>query len=277
MLIEHGLKTLSEDAKFSTPPSDLSPSHLPLTEIKILPSVFQPRIIKDDPLASDKHITVLANAICTEPSHHLDPMTIWWSGKEWYVIDGHHRHEAYSQINKLKKLKIDSVPVEVFRGTIDEAIKRSLFANSKDKLRMSPRDKLNSAWRLVCRGVHSKSELQAMTGASTSTIATMRKKLTEIQADFPDKRSRIKNYAAIGMTWNEARQYGKEITEFDDEAARELMVKLARELGKCFGDKLSSNPQITAGALEIYSENLCNRMKELWAEDIAQFNDDADI
>lgn len=276
VFIEHGLKRLSEDKKYSVSPQDPNPKCLTLGDIATLPSVFQPRNISADPLASEKHIAVLVNAIKNEPSHHLDPISVWWSGKEWYVIDGHHRYQAYIHTEKSKKLKIGSVPIEVFQGTLEEAIRRSLNANLKDKLRMSPKDKLNSAWRLVCLGGYSKTEIQTMTGASTSTVASMRKKLAEIQVDFPDKRSRIKNYAAIGMTWGEARHHGKEHIDFDDDAAREEMVKLARALGDHFGNQLASNPQITAGALEIYSENLCNRIKALWAEDIELLFEDSE-
>ena len=276
VLVEHGLRTLTADAKMKWSPSDPNPKSLKLEEINLLPSVFQPRTISDDPLASEKHITVLTAAIRNETTHYLDPMTIWWSGRSWYIVDGHHRYKAYIRTNKNGKLKIDTVPVEVFQGSIDEAMARSLQANSKDKLRMSSRDKLNSAWRLVCREEHSKSELQSKTGASTSTVASMRKKLAEIQADYPDKRGRTKNYVAIGMTWGEARHYGTDSTSFDDEAIRKLMASLAERLGEKFGNQLASNPQITAGALEIYSENMCNRIKQIWADDIAILKEDTE-
>jgi len=269
VLVEHGLRMLTADAKMKWVPPDQNPKTLKLEEIHLLPSVFQPRTISDDPLASEKHTTVLVAAIRNEPTHNLDPMTIWWSGKHWYIVDGHHRYSAYIKANKTGKLKIDAVPVEVFQGSIDEAIERSLQANSKDKLRMSAKDKLNSTWRLVCLGDYSKNELQSKTGTSTSTIASMRKKLAEIQLDYPDKKGRTKNYAAIGMTWGEARHHGSDPTSFDDEAVRQLMANLAERLGEKFGNQLASNPQITAGALEIYSENMCNRIKQIWAEDIA--------
>jgi hypothetical protein len=269
VLVEHGLRTLTADAKMKWSPPDPNPKSLKLEEIHLLPSVFQPRTISDNPLASERHITVLAAAICNETTHNLDPMTIWWSGRSWYIVDGHHRYNAYIKTNKNGKLKIDAVSVEVFQGSIDEAMAWSLQANSKDKLRMSSRDKLNSAWRLVCREEFSKSEIQRKTSVSTSTIASMRKKLAEIQADYPDKRGRTKNYAAIGMTWGEARHHGVDSTTFDDEAIRKLMINLAEQLGKKFGNQLASNPQITAGALEIYSENMCNQIKGIWASDIA--------
>jgi hypothetical protein len=267
--IEQGLKRLHQEANFNNDQPALNLKKLKLKDIQVLPSVFQPRTIAHDPLSSEKHISVLVTAIRNEPSHNLDPMTVWWSGKYWYIVDGHHRYDAYIKVNETGKLKIESVAVEVFRGNINDAMERSLQANSKDKLRMSAKDKLNSAWKLVCHGGYSKNDLQSKTGTSSSTIATMRKKLGEIQADYPDKRNRMKNHVAIGMTWGEALHYGRSHTPFTDDAIKELMVKLAKELGRHFGNQLSSNPQITAGALEIYSENLCNQMKQIWAAEIA--------
>lgn len=272
--IEQGLKQLLTEARLHRPPPQEEPTSLEIREIHTLPSVFQPRTIDDDPIASERHITILRNAINTNPLHLLDPLTVWWSGKNWYVIDGHHRYEAYSQNSKAKNSAITDVPISRFIGSIEEAQDFSLQSNSKDKLRMSSRDKLNNAWRLVCLGNHSKSEIQSKTGASTSTIANMRKKLLDIQRDFPDKRTRIDNYAALSITWGAAKQYGNTHNEFGDKEAREQMIRLARELGKLFGNQLSSNPQITAGALEIYSPNLCNRIKQLWAEEIAVHRDE---
>ena len=78
VLVEHGLRMLTADAKMKWVPPDQNPKTLKLEEIHLLPSVFQPRTISDDPLASEKHTTVLVAAIRNEPTHNLDPMTIWW-------------------------------------------------------------------------------------------------------------------------------------------------------------------------------------------------------
>ena len=53
--------------------------------------MFQPRTFKGFAGASETHIEGLMFAIRHAPDHLIDPIDIWWSGKRWLVIDGHHR------------------------------------------------------------------------------------------------------------------------------------------------------------------------------------------
>ena len=55
-------------------------------------------------------------------------------GEHYYVIDGHHRVDAYHSAKWSRP-----IPVEVFHGTVDEARIEALVRNSKDKLRMTSR------------------------------------------------------------------------------------------------------------------------------------------
>jgi hypothetical protein len=74
----------------------------------------------------------------------LEPLTIFWVGNAWLLIDEHHRYQAYRKTGY-----IEPVPVTVFSGTLDQAIGQALKGNSKDKLAMSKSEKTNAAWRLV--------------------------------------------------------------------------------------------------------------------------------
>ena len=57
-------------------------------------------------------------------------MLVWWSGKCWRVIDGHHRFLAYKQAAGDSKhpLDIDAVPVEVFEGDLLGFIKTEMVS-----------------------------------------------------------------------------------------------------------------------------------------------------
>ena len=105
---------------------------------------------------------MLAMAVRTSPNHLLDPVLIWWSGKRWRVIDGHHRMMAYQQTTTDTKrpVKIDAVPVEVFEGTLHEAIHEATRRNSKDKFAMSKTDKLERAWKFTAMGGMSRGDCE---------------------------------------------------------------------------------------------------------------------
>jgi hypothetical protein len=78
------------------PPPD-SPSTLPHRQIRLEPLVFQPRTFKGFAGASEAHIEGLMYAIRHAPDHLINPIDIWWSGKRWLVIYGHHRLYAYGR------------------------------------------------------------------------------------------------------------------------------------------------------------------------------------
>jgi hypothetical protein len=70
------------------------PTALPLASIKLWPKVFQHRGFAGH--ASKGHVLRLAAAIRQSKSHTLDPITVWWDGRAWACVDGHHRRDAYA-------------------------------------------------------------------------------------------------------------------------------------------------------------------------------------
>ena len=99
------------------------------------------------------------------------PITVYWIGKTWCCIDGHHRLKAYQAERKMWS----TVPVQVFSGTLDSAIGRALEGNSKDKLPMQRQEKSGAAWRLVVGTSLSKAIQAQASGVSESQIALMRR------------------------------------------------------------------------------------------------------
>jgi hypothetical protein len=236
-------------------PEDCTPVSLPLRDIHIASIVFQPR-----ELFSDRHVKSLLAAIRSQGGKPLDPITVWHSGKHWYVIDGHHRLEAYRQFNtEYPKRKLNRIPVKAFRGSLAEAICVSAKANSKDKLPMRQEDKSNIAWRLVCLDDPSLTAngIGRAAGVSRRTVQTMRKTFKSLNEN------RHKD-ELLNLTWAAASRLasGETLGEWDEDAAEKQGAAWAERLGKQFGKAFAASPRAAAFALRYYSPDLPQRLIE---------------
>jgi Recombinase/Recombinase zinc beta ribbon domain/ParB-like nuclease domain len=117
-----------------------------LDHLRIADQVFQWRRIGYDIEASTDHVLGLARALVNN-GKPLEPILVLPIGEHYYVIDGHHRIDAYHSVKWSRP-----IPVENFDGTVDEARIEALVRNSKDKLRMTTEDKTEGAWKLVKEG-----------------------------------------------------------------------------------------------------------------------------
>lgn len=250
MPFSEGLQELSGELNSGCLPTE-TPRSLHLNQIRMAHSVFQPRQF-DDLASSETHIECLVKAINDEPSHTLDPVLVWWSGKYWRVIDGHHRILAYKRY--FEKIKHDScIPVSVFEGSLLEAVMESTRTNSKNKLCMSQDDKLNRSWQLtIIGGQLSKSMIAKSCKVGTATVGRMRKKLKELKPIFGAEW----HAECLAMTWKEATIYGRVQRIIDDDWEVKLAKQWSRRLAKAFGKKLASQPSVAGKAIQFYSEQL---------------------
>ena len=108
--------------------------------------MFQWRIREDNLAADIAHIRELARTI-EDKKRPLDPILVTAVGKKFYVVDGHHRLEAY-RLAKWRK----EIPVRYFEGNLKEAQEEAWRRNYKNKLPMRHADKLEAAWRSVRGG-----------------------------------------------------------------------------------------------------------------------------
>lgn len=174
----------------------------------------------------------------------LDPILVWWAGDQFFVIDGHHRLAAYDYA------KWDQpIPVEVFEGSFDDARLRALQGNVKDKLPMSKTAKANAAWRLVKEGQMGKDETADLDLVSRSTVATMRRKLREMEAAGDEH--------ATTLDWVNARRWPGGYVEPDadwrDKKIQQLSdYFLKHGIAKAFID----DPQIATEALALIDPDL---------------------
>jgi hypothetical protein len=242
------------------------PQELPLPKIKVWPGVFQHRGRRE--ASGERHVRDLAAAIKKTHSKTLDPLTVWWDGKSWACIDGHHRLDAY----RVAVGSNHSIPVQVFEGTLEEAMSRAALANTKDKLPMSSAEKSNSAWRLVSATSLSKRQIADSSGVGESTVASMRRILAQLTARAtPADDFDVSPSADLrDLSWGDARRLaaGEEAGDFDWEVANEKKAQeWALAIRRALGKEGGKYPEILARALDIYDSRLVSRLVDHWRED----------
>jgi len=217
-------------------PSPL-PSRLPLSEINLLPELFQPRGANG---IVERHVQELKRSIKNQGE--LEPVVVTWFGPNAYLIDGHHRIAAYEQARHTAP-----IPVIAFEGTVKEAVLEAGKANSRAKLPMDTQGRQNFGWRLVMMGGYSKKEIRTASGISDGQVANMRRTAKLLGEE-------AYQYA----TWWRAQQAAKGMTSeplSDDETEARLEAlanDYADRMAKMFSTKLAQNPELAARAFAVY-------------------------
>jgi ParB-like chromosome segregation protein Spo0J len=208
------------------------------------------------------HIYTLAKAI--HEGDPLDPLLVMPVGKDFYVIDGHHRLAAYDTAGWTKE-----IPVVVFEGNLTEARVRALSSNVKDKLPMTAQAKSAAAWTITKEdlGALTAEEVRRLTGVSVRQVRFMRKVWRELNAKEGVEPANLKR-----LTWKSARDLweGNEPdTDFDQDGwkarkAQEVVDLITRHN---LTTGLLQDVEVTALALQMLSERLPAALIEQWATD----------
>jgi hypothetical protein len=252
-----------------TAPTNDTELLLDRNRVSQMASVFQPRN-RDGYFYADKgHIASLAEAIGKNPENpnYLDRITVWWGGDRWYVIDGHHRLDAYRERGVHK-----AIPAKVFSGSLDEAMAHSGAANSRDKLPMSKDDKLAFAWRLTLTTGLSKSRISRACAISVGTIHNMRAVRDKLMADTENT---VEDLLSEG--WKQSNMRARGIESYrshpdPDNAVRERADVYRERLYKVLGNKPHTDPEAFAMALLLSDARLPAKLMESGAWSSAFFD-----
>lgn len=268
--IERVAKEAQDNA--TNPPPE-KPAKLSPDAVKMEPKVFQQRSLEGFIDDSESHIGKLMDAIRFARGNEIEPLDIWWAGRRWVVVDGHHRLKAYRRLESDPKARMKSVrvPVRVFEGTLAQAIAKSVEGNSKDKLPMSKEEKSDAAWRMVCMDVMSKPEIATASSRSEATVARMRRTRREILDKIKKgEAEELRAEGLVDLSWEEAQRIerGEDLPVKDEEWVERQAAAWARAFGKHFKDKLRKSPEAFARAIEIYSHELPKLLIEspMWTE-----------
>lgn len=225
------LKTKAE----AEPIPKVLPDHLPISDIATETALFQPRGL------AANHVHDLTRV--AKSGRLFDPLVVIQIGGTAYLVDGHHRREAYLNANVTAP-----VPVVYFSGSIEEAVLEAGRANSKAKQPMTNTERQDFAWRLVRLSTYTRNQVAEAAGVSVRQVATMRDVLKQLGDDAFEHESWWKARSAAA---------GRESLSFNTDDEREEWLEatasdLARRLRKEFTGKLIANPELAARALNIY-------------------------
>lgn len=272
---DRGWEELLKEWDAGRPAPKEDPTELALEEISLARSVMQPRDLDWNIMQSEKHVKNLMKVIRDRPDHKLEPITVWWSGKTWRIVDGHHRYAAYRALSDAPKKEriVVKVPVKVFRGGPMQAVLMARGENSKDKLPMSDKEKSNAAWQMIVTAMldpeRAKSEgitsdlISEKCGRSPRTMTIMRSRVKTILEIAPDANLQR-------MTWDEARDFTGDPKDPDADDYDKLQERLANEfcqvMQKYLYDRPLKSPKAMAMALMKMSPTLPRLLQREWVE-----------
>lgn len=257
---------LKEQVAKGKPAPDAGPVFLTLRSIKMRPEVFQHRTVREHESAA--YVRRMADAL--EAGRSLPPLKVWWDGKGWTCVDGHHRCKAYSMAGQ----QDTSVPVEVFKGTPEDALAVAADANTKDKLQMSPTEKLNAGWRLVVMAEDmSKTKQATASDVSDRQIAYMRKAKGQLMKEHGLDRD-----ALAELSWDEARTKaaGQQRPEWDEGEEERRAEAMAAKLRKALGNTAERQPRLFMMAVERYSGMLAKGLEQEYVEAYLQAREETE-
>ncbi|WP_338241611.1 ParB N-terminal domain-containing protein [Aurantiacibacter hainanensis] len=205
---------------------EAEPSELQLDEINQAPAVFQVRYdsLAFSPGQSAKHVENLSKAIRSDGA--LDPVSVAAFGNKWYLLDGHHRIEAYQRTGWHA-----AIPVRPFTSP-ERGLPRVLWAqslslaeNKKDRLNISGADRQDAAWRAVLQDFGSISEIASMGGVSRRQVSNMRQAKTAL-LEAGHKLPRLMSWG-----WRQA-MFERRRLDDDGPSNFDFQEKLRRDLAK---------------------------------------------
>lgn len=232
---------------------------VPVNELLVAEKVFQWRGEHSDLHAEERHMRELMRTV--ELGRDLEPIVVITLRKKPYVVDGHHRLAAYAALGK------KNVPVRHFKGDLQAAFFNSLDTNICDKLPITRKDKFEAAFRLV---KHKIQYVLPMTWEEIAQRAVVGERLVyKMQAMLQ------KDPKAWASSWvttlQNARDQETDYQPGSDEFRYEHARKMADQIMSKVHMNLTQNPDITAMALGMISEELPRALIEEWTEEVMEF------
>jgi ParB-like chromosome segregation protein Spo0J len=230
------------------------------SDIRVAEKVFQWRLPARNLLPRDDHILELARAL--RDGAKLPPILVFPVGREYYVMDGHHRLAAYDTEGWSRM-----IPAKVFSGTLAEATRMALRDNTRNKLPMTKADRLSAAWRLVKEEAADDSiaTIASDSGVSKGTVSNMRAVLAKL------KEMGVSCEDIVSLAWESARRRAdgiieeREYEDWFEAEANKLVDDIVRNK---LGGRLTKNPDITALALAKLNEGLPAALMEYWRQEL---------
>lgn len=245
----------------SSKPMDVADERrrVPIKELVVAEKAFQWRGEHSDLFAEERHMRELIRTL--ELGQNLLAIVVKRIGKKLYVIDGHHRLAAYAALGRT------TVPAAYFKRSLYEAFLKSLDANIRDKLPITRKDKLEAAFRLVKHRVRHGT---LMTWEEIAQRAVVSRRLVYKMAAMLRETPQ-----ALEWSWTktlmDAQDRENDHQPDGDEFRNEHARKMADQIMAKVRMNLIANPDITAMALAMISEQLPRALIEEWEGEAVEF------
>jgi len=252
------LETIKQLAAQETPPSE-RPDTLLLKNIRTAPSVFQRR--RPGRYEEERVVSDIIRDLKADPPRLPGPILVTSVGRHFFVVDGHHRLEAYRAVTWKHP-----IPVKHFTGPLKDAWRQSLRSNVLNKIHMSQEEKSEAAFQAYIAGQRdpewglSWQEIANDAHIDKRTVGRMAKAVKQLGLD-----------AVEGMTWKRVRLKLREQEHeaLDDGERNQWKIEKARKLADYLtkGPSLTKDPEITAMALEMVSTLLPGALVSEWHQE----------
>ena len=266
---------------------------LPVDMIKRRVAVFQPRSLRGQ--AAEEHVVLeeIKDAVQRAGVESIDPVVVWWSGKAFYCVDGHHRLIAIQRYNKEQLVKAgrnvtdrrraaqkaSKVPVKIIVGTLSEALSWSSRENGKARLSLRKKDRMDWAWKTlvlheggVIEGRFNKAQRSRDLHVSRRSLGMMgsvfEKITTQVEPDrYPSDQPEVRRGAVLALAevgWAKAQAVaeGRAITASwdDDQRAREV-EKISKRILSALGKEAMRAPgaELVAEALLLINDRFAEQ------------------
>ena len=244
------------------PPKTLK-SRVEISELVVAEKVFQWRGEHSDLHAEERHMRELMRVL--QLGRDLEPVDVVQLADQLYLVEGHHRLAAYAALG------MSTVPVKPFTGALEAAWLKSLDANVRDKLPLTREDKHDAAFTLVKHRVQRElgmtwAEIAERAGVSERVVYKMRRTLADALAKGRKEALDWSWREALGKAREETIDYDPGTEDFRNEQAR----KMADQIMAKVSINLTANPDITAIALRMISEELPRALLEEWEEEAVE-------
>ena len=258
------------EASASARPELLDGARLPISELQVLPAIFQPKGMRGEAVTAPYLVEDLIKLIEKRGEQGLDPILVYWSGEAWFVIDGHHRLSAY---RSAKSWAGKPVPVEVFEGSLRDARLAAGAENSKTNVPMAKKEKSNFAWRLVCADDDLKvMEVANSADVGKSTVKKMRARKRELLDKYPDRfdEDTLAEYRWLDVNREGFPDQEKKSGEIGEDYELQLAKEFHHRLREKLFDRAAEQPEAFAIALRMLNSGLPKMLMQSddWSDDL---------
>lgn len=151
---------------------------LRISEIIVCEMLFQRRDLWANKLGREDHIRDLKRAIKDDPTG-MEPIDVWRGGDGWYLVDGHHRLQAYERLGYT-----GLIPVRIVPGNLQDALAHVGLSNTRNKLAMTNAERMSLAVFQVCVAPeNSLREIAKISGVGKSQVANIRKAVDQLVSE----------------------------------------------------------------------------------------------